>query len=129
MLLTKEQILDASDLPHEDVDVPEWGGTVRVRTMTGTERDAWESSISRVENGKAVPDTHNLRAKLAVRVLIGEDGQRLFTRSEIDALAAKSAKPLDRIFDVAARLSGLSDAAQASAEKNSAETSADSISA
>ena len=29
-LLTGAAILAANDLPHEDVEVPEWGGTVRV---------------------------------------------------------------------------------------------------
>ena len=38
-LLSKEQILAAEDLPHKDVPVPEWKGTVRVRALTGFERD------------------------------------------------------------------------------------------
>jgi len=45
MTLNKEQILRADDLKTEEVDVPEWGGSVRVRVLTGTERDAFESSI------------------------------------------------------------------------------------
>ena len=39
-LLSKSAILCANDLQTEDVDVPEWGGTVRVRSFTGRERDA-----------------------------------------------------------------------------------------
>ena len=27
------------------VEVPEWGGCIYVRTLTGTERDAFESSV------------------------------------------------------------------------------------
>ena len=38
-LLTKSAILGINDLKHEDVPVPQWGGTVRVRAMTGQERD------------------------------------------------------------------------------------------
>ena len=30
-LLSRDAILQAQDLPHEDVEVPEWGGMVRVR--------------------------------------------------------------------------------------------------
>ena len=36
-LLSKEQILKSDDLKSEIVAVPEWGGDVKVRVMTGTE--------------------------------------------------------------------------------------------
>ncbi len=36
--LTIEQIAAAVDLPEEDVPVPEWGGTVRVRGLTKGEQ-------------------------------------------------------------------------------------------
>ncbi len=35
----------ADDLPRETVSVPEWGGEVLVRTMSGTDRDAFEASL------------------------------------------------------------------------------------
>jgi len=44
-LLTRDAILEAQDLQHEEVYIPEWGGSVRVRTLTGAERDAFEQSI------------------------------------------------------------------------------------
>ena len=46
-LLSKTAILTANDLQTEDVEVPEWGGAVRVRSFTGRERDAFESSMVR----------------------------------------------------------------------------------
>ena len=45
-LLSKSASLCANDLQTEDVDVPEWGGAVRVRSFTGRELDAFEASIS-----------------------------------------------------------------------------------
>ena len=45
-LLTKEQMLAADDIKSERVEVPEWGGDVMVRGLTGTQRDAWEASMS-----------------------------------------------------------------------------------
>ncbi len=47
-LLTKDDILGADDLATEDVEVPEWGGCVRVRALTGTERDAFEAAMFRM---------------------------------------------------------------------------------
>ena len=43
--LTRDEILGADDLKTESVKVPEWGGTVLVRELTGAERDEWEASV------------------------------------------------------------------------------------
>ena len=37
--LTAEAITAAQDPAHEDVHVPEWGGWVRVKALSGAERD------------------------------------------------------------------------------------------
>lgn len=103
-MLSKAAILAASDLPTEQVPVPEWGGTVTVRTMSGAERDAFEASII---EGKTGGRLVNVRAKLAVRVLCDDKGARLFDDDDADALGAKSGKALDRVFDVAQRLNGI----------------------
>jgi len=107
MLLDKQAILSASDHKTEDVDVPEWGGTVRVRTMTGRERDAFEASLAKGEGKDRKTDLVNLRARLAGLCMVGEDGQRLFTDAEVEALGDKTAAALDRVFSVAQRLNGM----------------------
>jgi hypothetical protein len=110
-MLTRSEILDAADLTRELVEVPEWGGALYVRAMTGTERDAFEESIIDVrQNGKGVSATPVLaamRAKMCARCIVGEGGERLFTDSDIDALGAKSAAALDRVFAVAQRLNAM----------------------
>ena len=108
-LLTRDGILQANDLPFEDVDVPEWGGTVRVRTLTGKERDSFEESISQVRGKKTELRLANIRAKLAARSIVDEDGNRLFSDDDISALGKKSAAALDRVFAAARRLSGFTD--------------------
>lgn len=108
-LLSRDQILQADDLTHEDVEVPEWGGTVRVRTLTGSERDAFEQSVI-TRRGKQVDmNLENLRAKLAALTIVDEDGERLFSEADVQALAQKSAAALSRVFTVAQRLNGLTD--------------------
>jgi hypothetical protein len=102
-MLTKDTILGASDLPTEEVPVPEWGGSVFVRTMSGMERDAFEQSIVDSKKRGLV----NVRARLAVQVVCDSTGARIFTDTDADALGKKSGKALDRIFDVAQRLSGI----------------------
>lgn len=108
MVLSKEQILQADDLPRELVSVPEWGGEVYVRTMTGAERDAYEKSILDQRGPDGNKNMENIRAKLCAKTIVSESGELLFSNSDIVALGNKSGAALDRVFDVAIRLNGLS---------------------
>lgn len=106
-VLKRDAILQAQDLPIELVAVPEWGGEVCVRALTGAERDAFEQSIVEQKGKSTKMDLHNLRAKLVSLTVVDEDGKRLFTDSDAKLLGNKSAVALNRVFEVAQRLSGL----------------------
>ena len=118
-LLSKTAILAAQDLQTEDVEVPDWGGAVRVRSFTGRERDAFESSMVRGDGRDRKVDLTNMRARLVGLTIIDETGQRLFTDEEVDLLGAKSGAALDRVFAVAQKLNGLSGADVEELSKNS----------
>lgn len=107
-VLNKEQILKADDLKTETVSVPEWGGDVLVRALSGTERDRFESMIVSGQGRNQKVNTENVRAKLVALVAVGEDGKRLFSDADVAALGKKNAAPLERVFKVGMRLSGLS---------------------
>lgn len=107
MTLTKEQILAADDIPIREVEVPEWGGTVRMRGLTGSERDAYESSLFQQRGEKRILRMENVRARLVARCIVDDEGNRLFSDEEVKALGGKSGKVLDRLFDEARKLSGL----------------------
>jgi hypothetical protein len=106
MALNKEQILGAQDMKTETVEVPEWGGAVLVKTMTGTERDAFEFSLVAGQDAEKRKVSH-VRARLVAYTLVDEAGALLFSEADIAALGAKSAAALDRVYDVAARLNGV----------------------
>ena len=106
-LLSKEAILQAQDLPTELVPVPEWGGEILVRGLTGAERDAFEQSIVEQRGKSTRINLRNLRAKLVAMTVVDEQGNRLFSDDEAEALGRKSAAALNRVFEVAQRLSGL----------------------
>ena len=118
-LLSKTAILAANDLKSEDVEVPEWGGAVRVRSFTGRERDAFEASMVRGEGRDRKVDLTNMRARLVGLTVIDETGQRLFNDEEVDLLGAKSGAALDRVFAIAQKLNGLSGADVEELTKNS----------
>ena len=103
--LTRSEILSADDLKTESVKVPEWGGIVLVRELTGAERDTWETSVVKTNGIKVTIDSHNMRAKLAALSIVGADGKRLFTVKDVQKLGNKSAAALDRVTDAAKRLS------------------------
>ena len=109
MSLTKNQILKSDDLPREEVEVPEWGGSVWVRSMSGTERDAFETSMMEEKDGKSkATNLRNIRARMAVLCCTDDKGERLFAHKDESAVGAKSASALDRIFSVAQKLNGMS---------------------
>ena len=106
MLLNKNQILASQDRPFVDVEVPEWGGTVRVMAMSGTARDAWETSMFGTDGKYKAAD--NTRARLVMRCIVDETGALLFTsEAEVLALGSKSATALDRVFSASQKLNGL----------------------
>ena len=101
--LTKDDIFKADDLPTKDMDIPEWGGMLTIRTLTGAERDEWESAF--VNQDKI--NMRGLKARLIQLTVMNGDGQQMFTKADLQKLNSKSASVIDRIFEVSQRLSGL----------------------
>lgn len=108
-LLTKNEILTADDLHVEDIPVPEWGGEVRIKSLTGAERDQYEAESVKTNKGKREVNMANMRARLIAMCAVDEAGQLLFTRADVMKLGQKSAIALERVFDAAAKLNGMSD--------------------
>ena len=95
MALSKAKILAAKDVKlSEAVPVPEWGGDVYIRTISGTERDRFEEAYSE-QKMKA------FRVRFLVMTLADEAGERLFADADIDALGNKSSVVINRLFDKA----------------------------
>ena len=118
MILNRESILEANDTKIKMVSVPEWGGDVYVRTMTGVERDDFEAEMYVRRGDTFEANRYNLRARLLYRCICDESGARLFTKKDVDALGKKSAKALDRCFTVAQKLNGLTSEDVEELEKN-----------
>jgi hypothetical protein len=106
-MLTRDNILSASDLAHKAVPCPEWGGDVLIWTVSGAELTAWEFA----QVGRSDEDRERNRALTMANLVCltarDENGNRLFKDSDAAALAGKSARALYRCFRVAQRLNGL----------------------
>lgn len=121
-MLSREDILNAKDIKTEIVDCPEWGGSVTVKGLTAEERDKWEQSLyTTKQHGRKVEvisHRDNIRAKFIAVSVVDENGKLMFSTGDIGMLAQKSAAPVDRIFAVAQRLSGMSNEDMDELEKN-----------
>ncbi|MFD7793641.1 phage tail assembly chaperone [Streptomyces sp. NPDC059759] len=130
MALSRDSILQAADVKTETVPVPEWGGDVILRGLTGEEMDAYQASRRQIRNAgtkdqEIVLIQDNARANLLVKCIVDETGTRVFTDRDAGLLGAKNGKILDKLFDVASALSGLNDEEQEEMEGNSETPSED----
>lgn len=124
-MLTRDAIFAAQDRAFEDVDVPEWGGMVRIAVITGTDRDAYEASMYEMKGKEIKLNRDDMRAKLLARAIVDENLKRIFTDADIRELGKKSSKVIERLFTVAQRLNGMTDENIKELEKNSASGGAD----
>jgi len=105
--LLRDKILSADDTTSQMVEVPEWGATIEVRSMTGAAR-AKIMALATTETGEA--DI----ARVYPEVIIGcafdpETGEPLFTSEDREMLMQKNASALDKVATVASELSGFTE--------------------
>jgi hypothetical protein len=135
-MLTKVQILEARNRRKTQIiDVPEWfeNGQVIIIELSGKERDAFEADMVQVSsNGNNKINLRNIRAKLVARCVVNPDDfdikevwkngyvdgytamlkeghtvTRMFNDVETNDLGDVSATALQRVFEAAQRLSGI----------------------
>ena len=107
MSLNKDQILAVSDATIKTVSVPEWGGEVCIRGLTGAQRDTFETRLVRQRSKSGAVDTTGLRSLLCSLAMCDEQGNPLFTEADMPELEKKSAAALQRVFDAASRMNGM----------------------
>jgi hypothetical protein len=122
--LSAADILALNDIVISKVDVPEWGGHVYVRGMSGTQRERYLESIRDVKGKGKNQDVRIMlvesSAKLAQQTICDKDGALLFSIHQIKQLGEKSSKALQRVVDASAKLNGFSDESEEEAKNDSA---------
>jgi hypothetical protein len=95
MALSKAKILAAKDVRLSDpLKVPEWGGEVYVKTLSGLERDAFEESY-------AEQKMKSFRVRFLILTLCDDSGERLFADADTELLGKKSSVVINRLFEKA----------------------------
>lgn len=114
MFLDRAAIIGAQDLKTIDIEVPEWGGTVRLRMLTASERFA----VNDAANASGEFDPSVFQTVLIERTAVNEDGSPLFDKGDSAALGAKCSSAIATVFAAAAELNGLGPKSTDAAEKN-----------
>jgi hypothetical protein len=97
--LTREQILAArrDRKPHR-FEVPEWGGDVFIRVLSAKDQMVLSDGV----------DPKETPVKVLCYSLVNEDGERLFSDEDFEALADMDWPVIMRVFTESAKLNGLS---------------------
>jgi len=120
-MLTKEQLLAAVATRTEDTSVNGLDGTLRIRVMSGYDRDAFQ----KVVQDQGLTDSVYFSALVAATV-VNEDGTPMFAPDEVDVLRKSHAELVRKIGLECQRINGLGQKAVEDAEKNSEAIQSDS---
>ena len=99
--LSRDDILKCIDERFKDVEVPEWGGTVRVRSLTGAQR----SKLITSSKDATVEDWIE---RLVAATVCDDKGEPIFTHEDVKELKNKNSAALNRVFEVADDLNAVS---------------------
>jgi len=112
-----EEILNRDDFTFEELEVPEWGGTIRIRSLSGNERTKITNMVQKRKDGDGMFE------QVVIFAAVDENGKRIFRDDHLAALKEKSASVTQRIGSKILELSGFNNPADSvpdveSAEKN-----------
>lgn len=113
--MLKNQIFKAQDVKLEAVEVPEWGVTLHVKTLSGAERAKLRSiSDALSKSGReSEADTH-----LLILSACDAQGNKVFNDNDFTALNEKNASVITRVAMAALKVNGLGEQAVEEAKKN-----------
>ena len=121
----RSTILAASDIRSQIVEVPEWGVSVEVRSMTARDRTRIMSEASK--NDGVVDIGFMYVETVLTSTYDPETGLRVFEDSDRDAVMAKSASAIDRLAVLGMQLSGIDQEAQDNAKRQFPEESSEEV--
>ena len=105
--LSAADILAINDAKPECVEVPEWGGCVYIRAMTGAERAAYNADVYDDVGEMRKDKRGTWITRALVDALCDEGGNKLFTAEQVAELNKKNAKVLQRLHIAALRINAL----------------------
>lgn len=100
-LLTAEELFAAQDIDEQDVFIPEWGKSVRVRSLTLHQvAQITKAATRRMPNGTEDTDREQQSALMIVAAMVTPK----LTAADVPKLKLKSAKAITRIVNAIANI-------------------------
>lgn len=118
MTLTRDEILQKNDTTTVEVDIPEWGGAVRVRSLTLLEQAKLADLNTQTAQKGMEERVKKAQLQLIIFCVVDENGGQMFSKDDIDSLAGKNPGAIKRIQDAVLKISAITPEAQGEAEKN-----------
>jgi len=116
--LSKADILGNHDLKTKAVEVPEWGGKVYLKELSGLERAQFEEETASLDSDKMEDQLLRIAAVVA-HTISDENGNRILLFEDATALASKNFKVLHRLYRQAMALNDMGGDAVEDLGKNS----------
>jgi len=100
MLLKKSDILNLDDSDYKTIDVPEWSGEVRLKSMSVAEQIEYEKMQTSEDNNQLI-------LTMLVLSIVDENNNRMFDKDDIVLLQEKSAHVICSLFKECIKLNSL----------------------
>lgn len=108
-ILTRQAIL-ATPLRTQELFIPEWNGSVIIKEMTA-KQVADNGRFVLTKDGKAdMSKAVQVPVQMCLQQVVDENGDRLFTDSDIKNIESLHAGAVQRIAEAVRKLSGMQDA-------------------
>jgi hypothetical protein len=98
MALSRKEINAVKDLRSETVDVPEWGGEVRIIQLTFA---AAQGMFTKEVEG------FDPRLRLIAACLVDDDGAPIFSEQDLGELGSKNAEVIARLWKKCVEINGM----------------------
>ena len=98
---SKEDLFALCEREYEEVEIPGYEETFRIRSVSAAERKV---AIGKISAGDIIDDPVGFQIRLVAKSLVDEHGERLFTDNEKLQIAQLPAKVIDALFMAAKKL-------------------------
>lgn len=95
-LLTREEVLAAKDRATEDIDVPEWGGAIRIAEFSAYTREAYAERVKGIEAGTVKV---SVLAFIVAQCAVDASMLPLFTEEDLKPLGEKHPAVIARLAE------------------------------
>ena len=122
-VLTKDEIRRAVDYEIKVLEIPSWGGNVRIKSINGADRDQFTDLIAKNTSfiaGKKSVKMNGIMPAMLIMSVVDVNDKNVFedNKEDKDLIQFKTATVTEEIFNACMVLSGLGDEAVDDAEKN-----------